>query len=280
MKQNRRMSVLLGGASLVGVTMGCHHARSGSPPPSAPPPVVAALRPLCLDDPLERLAAERPLDFLRKCRDHCAATVRDYTCQFHLCERVDDAMPEMGPLQQISIRFREQPYSVDMRWVRNAMNATRVNFVKGRWRRGERELALIVPAGLLNLIAPAGVKLDIHAPEIKGASSRAIDDFGFKRTLESIIALCEKACDDPRFDLRAVGVGTSDGRECIVLERRLPYDSPGGPYPDRLFIIYIDREWLVPLSCYAYADDTGAAPIGIYETRDVRLNVGLMDTDF
>lgn len=271
---------MLGGASLLWVTMGCHHARHESPPASAPQPAVATLRPLCPDDPLERFAAERPLDFLKKCRDHCSDTVRDYTCQFHLCERIDDAKPRMGPPQQINIRFREQPYSVDMRWVRNAVHATRVNFVKGRWRRGERELALIVPAGLLNLLAPAGVRLDVHAPELKAASSRAIDDFGFKRTLESIIARCEKAHEEPDYDLRAVGVGTSDGRECIVLERRLPYDGPGGPYPDRLFIMYIDREWLVPLSCYAHADDTGNAPIGIYETRDVRLNVGLTDGDF
>lgn len=280
MKRNRGVSVLLGVVSLLGVTTGCHPARREAPPRSPPPPAVAALRPLCLDDPLERLAAEHPLDFLKNCRDHCATTVRDYTCQFHMRERVDDAKPEMGPPQQISIRFREQPYSVDMRWVRNAVHASRVNFVKGRWRRGERELALIVPAGLLNLLAPAGVRLDIHAPELKKASSRAIDDFGFKRTLESIIARCEKAHDDPRFDLRAVGVGTFDGRKCIVLERRLPYDGPGGPYPDRLFVMYIDREWLVPLSCHAHADETGHAPIGAYETRDIRLNVGLTDNDF
>lgn len=279
MKRTRGWVVSLVGASLVWVTTGCHHARRTPPTPCAPPPA-GALRPLCLDDPLERLAAEDPLGFLRRCRDHCAATVRDYTCQFYMRERVDDARPEMGPPQQISIRFREQPYSVDMRWVRNAVHATRVNFVKGRWRRGDRELALIVPAGLLNLVAPAGVRLDIHAPELKEASSRSIDDFGFKRTLESIIARCEKAQGEPQFDLCTVGVGTFDGRECIVLERRLPYDGPGGPYPDRLFVMYIDREWLVPLSCQAHADESGTAPIGIYETRDVRLNVGLTDEDF
>jgi hypothetical protein len=280
MKRTRGLSVLLGGASLVWVTTGCHHARSKVPTPPVPPAEVAALRPLRSDDPLERLATEQPLGFLKTCRDHCAATVRDYTCQFHMRERIDDSKPGLGPPQQISIRFREQPYSVDMRWVQNAVHASRVNFVKGRWRRGERELALIVPAGLLNLLAPAGVRLDVHAPELKQASSRSIDDFGFKRTLESIIARCEQAQSEPRFDLRAVGVGTFDGRECIVLERRLPYDGPGGLYPDRLFIMHIDREWLVPLSCDAFADDAGNTPIGIYETREVRLNVGLGDEDF
>lgn len=226
------------------------------------------------------MAKDRPLDFLRQCRDHCARTVHDYTCRFRMRERIDDARPELGPVQEIDIRFRESPYSVDMRWVHNAIHATRVNFVKGRWRRGDREMALIVPAGLLNLVAPAGVKLDIHATELRKASSRSIDDFGFKRTLESIISRCEKAAGESEFNLRVVGVGTYDGRECIVLERRLPYDGPGGAYPDRLFIMYIDREWRVPLACYAYADDEATGLIGSYETTDVRLNVGLDDDDF
>lgn len=260
------------------VTLGCHGAKSAPQPP--PPPINASLRPLNLTDPQERLAAEKPLEFLRQCRDHCAATVKDYTCRFCMSERVDDTRPEMGPQQEIDIRFREQPYSVDMRWAKNAMQASRVNFVKGRWRRGERELALIVPAGLLNILAPAGVRLDIHSPDVRGAHARGIDDFGFKKTLESIITRCEKAEGRPGFDLRAVGVGTFDGRECIVVERRLPYTGPGGEFPDRLFVMYIDKEWRVPLACYAHADDQATAPIGTYEARDVRLNVGLTDGDF
>jgi hypothetical protein len=65
-----------------------------------------------------------------------------------------------------------------------------------------------------------------------------------------------------------------------VFERRLPYGDAAGVYPDRLLVIYVDREWLVPTGCFAYADDAGEKPLGTYVTTEVKFNVGLTDADF
>jgi len=231
------------------------------------------------DDELADRAAADPLAFLKMCHEHYRSTVRDYRCTFQIRERESPA-GELGPQQEIEVRFRENPYSVDMRWVKNPVRAKRVNYVAGRWQRGGRELAMIYPSGVVALLTPAGVKLDIHSPEVRESSRRPVDDFGFRRTLELIIANCGKAASDPAYDLRYIGEDKLDGRPSIVLRRLLPYTGPDGPYPDRMLRIYIDREWLVPTGCYAFADDQGRESIGTYVTTDIEMNVGLTDDDF
>ncbi|MFH1107861.1 MAG: DUF1571 domain-containing protein [Planctomycetota bacterium] len=242
---------------------------------------MGARNPVDLRDAQERSAASDPLGFLKMCREHYLATVRDYRCLFHIRERFKSAEPgETDEEQQIAVGYREQPYSVDMRWLRNAAGAARVSYVAGRWARGGREMALIVPSGVLGLFAPWGVKGDIHGPEVRAASRRSVDQFGFKTTLDLILQYCETARGDPAFDLRFVGGGELDHRPCFVFERRLPYGDAAGVYPDRLLVIYVDREWLVPTGCFAYADEAGERPLGTYVTTDVKFNVGLTDADF
>ncbi len=258
---------------------GCHrpHSVPSSPvPPSAIEHEVSATEP---GDELARQAAEDPLAFLNLCRERYLATIRDYRCIFHIRERQADSA-ELGPEQEIAIRFREQPFSVDMRWTKNPQQATRVNYVAGRWQRGARDLALIYPSGLAGLLTPAGVRLDIHAPEVRAASRRPVDDFGFRRTMELIIENCQKARGDSAYDLRYIGEGEIDSRPCLVLRRLLPYQGPQGPFPDRLLLIYVDREWLVPTGCFSFTDDAGEQPLGTYVTTDVKINVGLTDQDF
>lgn len=180
----------------------------------------------------------------------------------------------------MEILFREDPYSVDMRWSRNPGPAKRVNYVAGRWIDKGRKLALIEPSGVLGLLVPGGVRHDIHGPEVRKAARRTIDQFGFKNTIDLIIKYCEIAQGDPGYELRYVGHGTVDGRSTYVLERRLPYTEPNKPYPDRLLVIHIDREWLLPTACYTYADEAREELLGSYVTTSVELNVGLTDEDF
>jgi hypothetical protein len=180
----------------------------------------------------------------------------------------------------MEVLFREEPFSVEMNWLRGADKAQRITFVKGRWTRDGKQLAHIEPAGLLALLAPNGVKRDIHAPDVRAASRRTIDQFGFKNTLDLIIKWAEVAKSDPRYSFRFVGLDEFEGRPCYVLERRLPYTTMDAPYPDRLLVMYIDREWLVPTACYAYADDNRKELLGSYLTTNVEFNVGLTDADF
>ena len=225
----------------------------------------------------EKEVAADPPAFLRSCRKRCADTVHDYRCRFIKRERLNDALT---PDQHIDVLFRESPYSVDMRWVKNPSAAQRVSYIAGRWADDGDELFLVEPAGLLGLLVPGGVKRSIHGPAAKAASRRSIDQFGFKNSLDLIIKYCDLAAGSPEYGLRYVGTGTLDGRRCYVIERFLPYTGVDGPYPDRRLVVYIDSEWLVPTGVFAYADDEKNELLGTYLLIDVEFNAGLTDADF
>ena len=110
----------------------------------------------------------------------------------------------------------------------------------GRWRRSDREHAVVYPRGLLALIAPIGIKIDIHADHVRRAGRRTIDTFGFRHTLEHIIKYSEMAKGDPAYDSRYVGRGNINGRMTLVFERFLPFTGEDGTYPDRVQVINID----------------------------------------
>ncbi len=260
------------------VTLGCHKGDGGSIRVNLHHQDPAALvRPPDPSDPRERFAATDPLGFLRMCREHYFETISDYRCRFHKLER---SRRGLSAEQEMEVSFRENPYSVDMRWVRNPGLAKRINYVAGRWNDKGRELALIEPAGFLGLFVPGGVRRDIHGWAARSAARRTIDQFGFSNTLAFIIKYCEMAQDHPDYDLQYVGRGRFDGRDTYVFERRLPYTEPDKPYPNRLLIIHVDCEWLVPTACYGYADDERETLLGRYTTSSVEINVGLTARDF
>jgi len=228
-------------------------------------------------DPMQRRAASDPLAFLKACRRHYVENVRDYRCRFTLQERSNGTL---GPIQEMNVRFREEPFSVDLRWVRNPPQANRVNYVEGRWARHGREYALIELSGMLALLAPNGVKRHIHAPDMVAAARGTIDRFGFKNTLDSIIENCERAHDDPAYDLRFLGIADLDERPCFVFRRILPEQYTTERHVDPLLLIYIDRQWLLPTGCFGYADMQGKKLLGAYVTTAIHLNPGLTDADF
>ncbi len=228
-------------------------------------------------DPLEVLAFEQPLDFLRFCRKRCADTITDYRCRYQSQERRGDVLK---PEQEMQVLYRANPVSVDMRWIRNAGIAKRVNYVAGRWVEDGQNLFFIELTGVLGLIAPNGVRRDIHSPEAKRAARGSIDQFGFKNTLDRIIETSDAAKDDPQYDMRYIGRSEFGGRPTYYFERRLPFAQTADVYPERLLQLHIDREWLVPTACIGYADEERKKLVGSYTMTDVEMNVGLGDDDF
>lgn len=228
-------------------------------------------------DPRERNAAEDPLSFLKMCQERQAVRIKDYRCRFIKRERLDG---RLSPTQEIAVLFRKDPFSVDMRWLVNPRGARRITYVAGRWRDADgADLAVIEPSGLARLFV-SRVKRGIHAPQVRAHSRRSIDCFGFENTLRLIIKHCEMARRDPDYRLRFLGVGQWPKRPCYVFERRLPRTSQDGAFPDRLLIVYVDQEWLVPTATFLYADEDGQELLGSYLIRDIEWNVGLTDDDF
>ncbi len=231
------------------------------------------------EDELAKMAEADPLGFLRFCRaDYLRRDTKDYTCRFNKRENVGG---RLHAKETIRVRCREKPFSVDMVWVKNASAAERAMYVEGAWKdKKGNSLAWVKPKGaILQLIVPK-IKQPIHGKRARKAARRSIDQFGFRNTLDLLIRYAERAYANGELELNMVGEGMIDGRPTWVFERFLPYSETRKTYPDALLRYHIDREWLVPVACYAYADRAGKKLLGSYEFGDVRFNVGLTNRDF
>ena len=178
------------------------------------------------------------------------------------------------------VLFREEPFSVDMRWIKGARRAKRISYVAGRWSKDGRELAHIDLNGVLAVFVPGGVKRDIHGKQTMAESRKPIDRFGFKNTLDAIIEWCERARHEEGYRLTFGGEATFEGRSSYVFERWLPPAGEELPCPDRRLVVFIDREWLLPTGSLSYSDDSKEDLLGRYVLTDVEINVGLIDADF
>jgi hypothetical protein len=226
---------------------------------------------------IENLARRDPLSFMKHCLAEYDRKIRDYTVTFTKQERLRG---KLAAEQETQVRFRQSPYSVDMMWTRNPGRASRVLYVQGaRTDKTGRELALIKPAGILGGI---GIKVerDIHGPDADVESRRSIDQFGFRKTLELIVKYSEKAAASGELSLEFTGEGSLDGRPTYMFERRLPYTGQDEPYPDKLLVVHVDQEWLLPTGCFSYADDAGQDLLGKYLLTDASFNVGYDAADF
>ena len=112
-------------------------ARVGPAKQPCPPPNDPAIQSLLRDDPLA---------FLENCLAHYRKNIRDYHEVFSRQEILSGGLSKR---QTMEITFREEPFSVDMRWIENPGRASRVSYVRDRWRQGGTQFALVHLRGLL-----------------------------------------------------------------------------------------------------------------------------------
>lgn len=242
-----------------------------------PDPLILATVDEPIDDPLEDQARRDPLEFLRGALEHYRTSVRDYRCTFVKKERVKGKVREQ---ETTHVMFMEDPFSVLMSWDDSPRPAQRVLFIKDKWTDSKgRAIALVHPEPLLALIAPR-LKRPINDRIAMSRSRRQISEFGFGRSLELLIKYSEIALARGELKLEYKGRSSVKGRPSYVFVRNLPYTGEDGPYPDRVAIVHIDKEWLVPVSIHTYSDDAETKLLGRYLTTDVELNVGLSPADF
>jgi hypothetical protein len=235
------------------------------------------IRPIAMNDCEGRDATKDPLGLLRNAVVHYGKTIRDYRCRFLMRVTKNN---RLGEQQEIAVKFRERPYSVEMNWIHNPDGASRVTYVAGRWRDSGKDAAMIYPAGILSVMAPLGVKLDIRSPLVMRGRSHGIDEFGYEHTLIEIVRTCERLKGQPDYSLEVLGTATLEGRACYVLRRLRPRPDPDGRDGERMLLIYLDRNWLVPIGCFEFSDDQGSRLLASFVTADVEFNVGLTDADF
>ncbi len=281
---NRRCGRNAVAALIIVMALGtqCHKADNQSPPVTLSNlervDAAAILVDLETTDPLEQMAQRDPLAFLKHCRENYGKSVDDYICTFSKQELVEG---DVSSEQIMRVKYRTEPLSINMKWVLNAGDAAHVTYIKGRWRSKKGiDQAWCKPAGAIASLFISKIKIPIRGRMAESASRRTIDQFGFLATLDLIIKYCDKSAEADLLDLRYVGSSTFGGRPTYLFERHLPYDGDEGHYPDRLLRFHIDKAFLLPSSCDAYADDAGEQILGRYSLTDVQFNVGYTDQDF
>jgi hypothetical protein len=280
----RRVVVAAAGSCMVGVGLSIQ-ALAAEPlavetlaSKQIPGAAALIIKPSRVEDSFVAIAQSDPVAAFRAALKRYESKVDDYTCTFEKQERIGGRLTAE---QVTQIRFREKPFSVNMLWIQNEDKARRVVYVEGRWtgKHGER-MAVVEPAGSVARLFVHDVLRPIDGEEARRAARKTIDQFGFANTLRRIVTICDLATKNHELDIRYKGESTFGGRPTYLFERRLPYSNDNGIYPDRLLVVHLDREHLVPVSCCSFADEEKSQLLGKYVTKDMRFNVGLTDSDF
>ena len=268
---------------LIAITLSvqCHRAEQRAPLPAPSGNVELVPTAAMVSDVADRneqLARTDPLQFLQYCLVRYNSRVRDYRCTFTKQESIQGtALPE----QIADVRFRQEPFSVDMTFVKNVRECKRALYVAGQEVDGAgNELAWAKPGGLILRAFLPRIKQPIHGHRAERASRRAIDQFGFHRSLELILEYSRKAKAEGKLSFEYVGHGVIGGQPTFVFERLLPYTGDEKDYPDKLLVLHVDQEHLVPTACYCYADEARQDLLGSYVYTNVQLNPGYIADDF
>lgn len=228
----------------------------------AKPETVAAATPAAL----EALARTDPMGLLERCLVTYDRTVNDYTCRFIRRERIDG---RLGKVEEIDVRFMGDPFSVAMRWRKNAPAADRCLYVAG----AHDGHMLLRPRGFLSVFGTVRRKPDCD--EVMENTLQPITMFGFRNSLEQLIAVSARAAERGHLTWAYVGRARVAERPAVVLERYLPEKKS---YPACRTRVYIDAEHLLPICIEAWdADDRLLCR---YVFADVKLNTGLTAGDF
>jgi len=225
---------------------------------------------------LEDLAAQDPIGFFEQALDRYDRSVRDYTCTFTKQELVRG---HMSDVQVMEAHFRERPFSVRLKWIKNRDKCSRVLYVADRWVDKGKQMAVAEPGPIARIFVPY-VMRPIHGTDAQKSSRRTIDQFGMRNSLELVLKYCRLAREKKILDFTYVGNEKVDGRETLVFERHLPYTDDKGAWPDHALVVHSDKELLLPTLCVAYADDEKKQLLGRYQLSDIKLNRNLPDKVF
>jgi hypothetical protein len=246
------------------------------PPPERPVPALAAARRPTLDDAqMERLARERPVDFVEECLLRYRDTVRGYTLTMSKQERIGGTLqkPEL-----LRVAFRGQPFSVALHWLHGEHRAERVLYVEGE----NDDRMLVVPAGAWRLAARLAGRLqdgvtavDVDGDDARQAGRFTIREFGLYNGLARLYADWRAARDRGALHVEYLGeqaVEAVGGRRCLVLRRTRFLRPERDGITEQ--VLYVDKtDWLqVGTVARREGDEGDDGLIGAYFYRDIVLN--------
>jgi len=217
---------------------------------------------------VKHLAQTDHVALLEYCLANYQGRFRDYTCTMIKQERINKLVSKE---QEIRVKFMEEPYSVAMEWTpQTAPMGDRVLYVEGKYNNQ----MLVRPRGLLNQLVGT-VMRPPDSPEAMRSTLRPVNQFGFRRAMESLLKVYRQARRAGDLKEAFGGYAEVGGRKAIVLVRYLPAKDN---YPSCKTVIFIDLEYLIPSAVEGYDWDGRLACSYVY--KDLAFNVGLTPSDF
>jgi hypothetical protein len=217
---------------------------------------------------LEALAKTDHIALLKKAIANYDRNYHDYTCTFIKQERINGTLLDE---QTIEVKFMQTPFSVAMKWVKNAPMGERTLYVEGK----HDNQMLVQPKGMYAVFTGGTVTRDPRGEDVMKNTLRPITMYGFRRTLESLLEVYELAAKRGENVDSYLGVRNVAGRKALVLQRDLPARKD---YPAKQTTWYLDTEYLVVtrLEGTDWDDQLQCT----YTSKDITFNVGLKDSDF
>jgi Protein of unknown function (DUF1571) len=214
---------------------------------------------------MEHLARTDPLAFLENCLQRCRREVRAYRAVWLKQDRVDGLL---RPKALIEVCFREEPYSLFLRWREGTGKAESVLYVEGE--NDNKLLARLSDAFLRQLLGEV-VPFDPDGPEVTQAAPLPVTKFGFRHSIERALADCQELQKKGELDLKFLGeaVAPEAGDRTCYRFQYTPLE-PGEGTAHRRLTLYLDKDtWLLVGRVGAGED---GEPVNISFYRDVRLN--------
>jgi hypothetical protein len=240
-------------------------------PPERPLPVVADDGQRLPDAAqMERLARERPTDFLRECLLRYKRDVASYRLTMYKEERIAGALE---PPEVMEVAFRKKPFSVFLKWDSGARKAERALYVEGK--NDDKLLVRPTTAWYWAARAAGRVKDGLVVVDVDGEDARqsgrfTIKEFGMYNGLARLLADWEAADKRGALHVEHQGVQEpeeSGGRRCHVLRRTRFLKPERDGVTEQT--VYIDAETWLQVGSVA---DGPAGLIGAYFYRDVKVN--------
>jgi hypothetical protein len=218
--------------------------------------------PLPNEAAMEKLAQTDAIAFFRQCLRRYDREVSGYTCTLDKTERLDG---KVQPQETIAAWFREQPFSVQLEWEKNARLAKRSLYVKGQ----NNEKLLVLPNG--RLLSLAGiVTRDPDGSSARSSGRYPQTEFGIKIGTERTVTDWEAARNRKALHVEYLGqkkIAEVGDRVCYVFKRS-QYDKPE---QDGIIeaTMYIDKETWLQVGSVLKGED---GLVGEYFFRDIKLN--------
>jgi hypothetical protein len=214
---------------------------------------------------MERLAREDPVAFLKNCIRRYQRDVKGYHCFLDKQERIEG---RLKPTETLEVWFREKPYSVLLRWVKNPGQAEKALYVQGQ-NGGQ---VLVRPEGALaRKIAGNVITMEPTSPEARRSGRYPITEFGLNKGALRTLASWEAAQKEGALHIEYRGIEKikeAGNRPCFVLHR----DRYVRPENDGVteMTIYVDRDTWLQVGSVLKGEE--GRVIGSYFFRQIELN--------